>query len=97
MKFIPGDGARCLDRYEAGDSSVIGIANECGDITAYVRRADGTRGHSFGGPVYGPPEFANACQVVQNEAPVDWCDHRFDMTAAERRIADGMARKVGWL
>jgi hypothetical protein len=89
-----------LERYEVADGAgVLGIANEGGDITAYVRRPDGTYGHCYGGPVYDPPEFANVC-----ERPHDWpwwsefvCDHRSDMTPAERAVADVLARHVGWM
>lgn len=98
MKFTPGDGYNTLDCWEVADRDVIGVANEYGDITAYVQRADGTRGHSFGGPVYDPPEFLNVCQrdTVFSIEP-DWCTHEWDMTDAERRVAGALAARVGWL
>lgn len=103
MRFIPGDGVRFLDRYEVQDGALLlGIANERGDITAYVRRADGTRAHSFGGPVYDPPEFLNVCQRCERER--DWCwpsrqcsPRPDDMSDAERRTATALAHKVGWI
>lgn len=100
MKYWPAWGSY-LERYEVADSTgVLGIANEAGDITAYVRRPDGTRGHCYGGPVYDPHrEFLNVC-----ERHHDWpwwddfvCDHKTDMTPAERAVADAFARKVGWM
>lgn len=99
MKHFPAKGSY-LERYEVADGAVLGIANEHGDITAYVRRPDGTYGHCYGGPVYDPyPEFLNVC-----ERPHDWpwwddfvCDHASDMTPAERAVATVFARTVGWM
>jgi hypothetical protein len=99
-RFIPAADSDHLDRYELADSAgTFGIANECGDITAYVERADGSRGHSFGGPVYDPIGFLNACQrcrITDEFGDIAWCDHHHDMTESERRVADGLARLVGW-
>lgn len=99
-RFIPAVDRHHLDRYEVADSAgTIGIANEHGDITAYVSRPDGSRAHSFGGPAYESPEFLNSCQQreITKRYGDDWCDHQFDMTEAERRVADGLARLVGWV
>lgn len=86
------------ETYEVADGAeVIGIANEAGDITAYVRRADGTRGHSYGGPVYDPPEFTNVCTRPDPFIGKWNCSHELDMTAAERAVADALARRVGWM
>ena len=103
MKFTPAFGGY-LDRYEVEDGGlVLGIANEGGDITAYVRRSDGTSGHSYGGPVYEPPQFMNVCDRCQHEPrPMCCCGdgHAFDyslMTKAECATATVFARKVGWM
>lgn len=105
MRYFPATG-HYLERYEVGDDTVLGIANENGDITAYVRRPDGTRGHAFGGPVYEPPEFENCCERVEADRAngrdwphtADWvCSHDTDLTTAEKSVADALARKVGWV
>lgn len=98
MKYVPAQGGY-LERYEAADGAgVLGIANEGGDITAFVQRADGSYGHCYGGPVYDPyPEFMNVCERPSDYRCDDWiCSHTTDMTAAERAVADVFARKVGW-
>lgn len=99
MKYTPAQGGD-LERWEVADGTgVLGIANEGGDITAYVRRPDGTYGHCYGGPVYNPqPEFLNVCERESDYRCTDWvCDHKTDMTPAERATADAFARKVGWM
>jgi hypothetical protein len=98
MKYTPAVD-QYLERYEVADGAgVLGIANEGGDITAFVRRADGTYGHCYGGPVYEPPEFTNVCARPDPLFHGRWvCDHKTDMTAAERATADAFARKVGWM
>jgi hypothetical protein len=98
VKYYPAEGGR-LERYEVADGAgVLGIANEGGDITAYIRRPDGTHGHSYGGPVYDPPEFTNVCERPDPCCEGQWvCDHRTDMTPVERSLADAFARKVGWM
>jgi hypothetical protein len=99
MRHWPATDDGYLERYEVADGTgVLGIANEHGDITAYVRRADGTTGHSYGGPVYNPPEFTNVCQRSDDDPWFGkWeCPHTTDMTPAERAVADQLARKVGW-
>jgi hypothetical protein len=98
--YVPARGG-WLERYEVADGAgVLGIANEQGDLVAYVERADGTRGQSYGGPVYDPPEFTNVCDRVPAHSwfpSRDWCTHLSDMTAAERATADVFARRVGWM
>lgn len=100
MRYWPAWGGY-LERYEVADSTgVLGIANELGDITAYVRRPDGTYGHCYGGPVYEPhPEFANVCERPSEFWWRDeWvCDHKTDMSPAERAVANAFARQVGWM
>jgi hypothetical protein len=104
MRYLPARGS-LLERYEVEDGVMLGIANEHGDITAYVERPDGTRGHAYGGPVYDPPEFANVCERVEQDraAGHGWhrteciCPHDTDLTAAEKAVADALARKVGWM
>lgn len=110
MKFFPGDEANGrLDCYQVGDTDILNIVNENGDITAFVRRSDGTYGHAFGGPVYDPPEFMNtcsrrpcsvACTCVDDCVTCATVRERvrpYWLTDGELAMATALARKVGWL
>lgn len=99
MRYVPADDDH-VEYYEVADGDLrLRIANEHGDITAWIRRVDGSIGNSYGGPVYDPPEFMNICERPDPLIPpdADWCPHMFDMTAAEQAVAGALARRVGWL
>jgi hypothetical protein len=97
VRYIPAFGSY-LERYVVADGAgTLIIANENGDIAAHVDRSDGTWGTCYGGPVYEPPEFTNVCERVWDWLPPFDCDHRLDMTPAERAVADVLARRVGWM
>lgn len=105
MRYYPANGD-WLERYEVDDGILLGLANEQGDVVAYVRRPDGTRGNAYGGPVYDPPEFANVCERIEADRSTglhwvpseEWtCSHASDLTPGERAVADALARKVGWM
>lgn len=104
MRYIAAEDER-LERYEVADGAgLLGIANEAGDITAYVKRADGTAGHAYGGPVYDPPEFLNVCERCKADGScggigLPFCNDPsgVELTDAEKRVATALAHKVGWM
>jgi hypothetical protein len=97
--FTPGRG-HSLPCYsmalETGDT--LFLYDELGDVTASLKRIDGTEGHAFGGPVYDPQVFMNACTRYEHEnrGPVTWCHHQRDLTPGECEVAYAFAKRVGW-